>query len=243
MFSLRKIFGKSHIRQESGTFLLKLEQILGFAPRNLNLYREAFTHPSYSTGSGDSYERLEFLGDSVLGAVISHYLFQTAPDRDEGYLTKMRSKMVQREYLNQLGKELKLDQLLYTRTAEEHLGANINGNLFESLVGAVYLDRGYEDCMKFIKRKLIKPLDDVKKLENKVISYKSLLLEWTQKNKKSLHFETEEDETDKNNEKYFVSKLYIEGVLESKARETSKKKAEEKAAKRAFYRIENHFNN
>lgn len=240
MLSIREILKKSYLSKEDKTFLFEVEKIIGFPPRNIKLYREAFTHPLCvdSSSVSMSYERLEFLGDAILGAVISHYLFLNAPQKDEGYLTKMRSKMVQRDVLNRLGKELDLVSLLRFKVPRTQLGNNIYGNLFEALVGAIYLDKGYAESTKFIERKLIRFLDGIKNIENKVISYKSLIIEWSQKNKKNLLIEVEEEPSDTKAEKYFVSKLFVDGVLEAKARETSKKRAEEKASKRAFYKIE-----
>ncbi|GIZ14242.1 ribonuclease III [Capnocytophaga catalasegens] len=230
----------SRFRKKDGIFFIKLEKLLGFAPKNLRYYEEAFTHPAVKKAQGTphiSYERLEFLGDAVLGAVIAHYLFTEAPNENEGYLTKMRAKMVQRNYLNQIGEELKLKDFLKNENKPNLLGGNITGNLFEALVGAIYLDQGYQKATQFIYRVLINSHINIKELEGKIISYKSLLVEWSQKQHKTIVFETDQDYEYSSNIKYFVSKLIVNDKVFAKARDTSKKKAEEKTAKRAFFKI------
>ena len=137
-----------------GNFFLHLKKILGFKPKNRTLYLKAFTHRSMNIkdekGNPINYERLEFVGDAMLGAVIASFLFSEVPQGDEGYLTKMRSKVVSREHLNELGKELNLIDLVESKIPKNHFGENIHGNLFEELVGAIYLDRGFKYCEKFI---------------------------------------------------------------------------------------------
>ena len=146
----------------------------------------------------------------------------------------MRSKVVSREHLNELGKELKLIDIVTSRIPTENFGNNIHGNLFEALVGAIYLDKGYKACEKFIHKNVILPHVDISKLEGKVISYKSLLIEWCQKEKKTFNYEVYED-TGNDSLKHFSVKLSIDEKVISKGRATSKKKAEEKASKRAFF--------
>lgn len=187
-----------------------------------------------SKGDTVNYERLEFLGDAMLGSVIAHHLYSEVPGGDEGYLTKMRSKIVSREHLNELGKDLKLIDLVQSKIPKGQFGDNIHGNLFESIVGAIFLDRGYSYCEKFIHDKVIDPFVDIEKLEGKVISYKSLLIEWCQKEKKTFNYNVYED-TGNDEVKHFSVKLSIDNKVVSKARATSKKKAEEKASKRAFF--------
>jgi len=185
-------------------------------------------------GNPMNYERLEFLGDSMLGTIISKHLYKEVPAGDEGYLTKMRSKIVSRKHLNELGKDLGLLHYVESRIPKEHFGENIYGNVFEALIGAIYLDRGYNYCEKFIQSRVIDPYVDIEQLEGKVISYKSLLIEWCQKQKKDFQYEVYED-TGNDPVKHFAFKLWIDGRIMAKARATSKKKAEEKASKRAYY--------
>ncbi|AGC76401.1 ribonuclease III (Rnase III), double-stranded RNA binding motif protein [Nonlabens dokdonensis DSW-6] len=191
-------------------------------------------------GFPQSYERLEFLGDAILGAVIAEYIFNEVPSGDEGYLTKMRSKIVSREHLNELGQDFGLIKYAKTQVPTRNFGANIHGNLFEALVGAVYLDRGYVTCKKFICKKVVVPYVDIEKLEGKVISYKSLLIEWCQKHKKKFDYNTYED-SGADDVKHFSVKLTIDKKVISKARATSKKKAEEKASKRAYFALQDKF--
>ena len=228
--------------QDDGNFFLKLKTILGFKPKSKTLYLKAFTHRSMNIkdkkGNAINYERLEFVGDAMLSSVIAAYLFEKVPHGDEGYLTKMRSKVVSREHLNELGKDLNLIDLVQSRIPKANFGSNIHGNLFEALVGAIYLDKGYKTCEKFIYRRVINPHVDIETLEGKVISYKSLLIEWCQKEKNTFDYEVYED-TGKDELKHFSVKLSINEKVVSKARATSKKKAEEKASKRAFFAFQN----
>ncbi|WP_310594013.1 ribonuclease III [Flavobacterium sp.] len=234
---IKKIFSKSR-SLEDGIFFGTIEKILGFAPRNIDFYKKAFTHRSSNildeVGNPLNYERLEFLGDAMLSAVIAAHLFNEAPTGDEGYLTKMRSKIVSREHLNELGKDLNLVQFVESKVPVQHFGDNIHGNIFESLVGAIYLDKGYEFCEKFIQKRVIIPYVDIARLEGKVISYKSLVIEWCQKEKRQFHYDIFED-NGIDGERLFGVKLSIDEKVIAKARATSKKKAEEKASQRAYF--------
>ena len=191
-----------------------------------------------SEGNPINYERLEFLGDAMLGAVIASHLYIEVPSGDEGYLTKMRSKIVSREHLNELGKDLNLINLIESKISSTQFGDNIHGNLFEALVGAIFLDKGFKYCEKFIYKRVIIPYVDIAQLEGKVISYKSLLIEWCQKEKKTFNYNVYED-TGNDEVRHFSVKLSIDNKVVSKARATSKKKAEEKASKRAFFVFQN----
>ncbi|WP_299394300.1 ribonuclease III [uncultured Gelidibacter sp.] len=231
--------------KNNGNFFLQIQKIVGYKPKNKSLYVKAFTHRSMNVkdekGMALNYERLEFVGDAMLGAVIASYLYSEVPDGDEGYLTKMRSKVVSREHLNELGKELKLIDFVESKIPKNNFGSNIHGNLFEALVGAIFLDKGYKQCEKFIYKNVIDKHIDIETLEGKVISYKSLLIEWCQKEKKTFDYNVYED-TGNDNIKHFSVKLSIDGKIVAKARATSKKKAEEKASKRAFFAFQNKIN-
>lgn len=239
MASIKNIFNS---RAEShGDFFYEIRRILGFTPKDISIYLEAFTHRSTNEknreGHSQNYERMEFLGDAMLGAVIASHLYKMVPGGNEGYLTKMRSKVVSREHLNELGRDLQLINLVKTTIPSEQFGGNIHGNVFEALIGAIYLDRGYKYCEKFIYKRVITPYVDIEKLEGKVISYKSLFIEWCQKNKKPFKYLIYED-TGKDTLKHFAIKLQLDGVTVAKARATSKKKAEERASKRAYYKLQ-----
>ena len=237
MSILKKIFEKSR-PPEDGIFFSEIKKILGFAPMNLDYYKKAFTHRSSNktdvNGIPVNYERLEFLGDAMLSSVIAAHLFSQVPSGDEGYLTKMRSKIVSREHLNELGRDLNLTRFIESKIPIANFGENIHGNIFEALVGAIYLDRGYNYCEKFIRKRVIVPYVDIAKLEGKITSYKSLLIEWCQKEKKSFHYNVFED-NGIDGQRFYGVKLSIDGKVIAKARATSKKKAEEKASHRAYF--------
>jgi len=226
-------------------FKNELAKMLGFNPKDLSIYNKAFTHSSIkkfnSQGKPINYERLEFLGDAVISTVIADFLFKKAPLGDEGYLTQMRSKIVSRVYLNEIGKSLNLLQFVKSAVNKERYGDNIYGNVFEALVGAIYIDCGFKYCLKFIHNKLITPYIDINELEHKITSYKSLLIEWCQKEKKEIKFDIFDDSGNDQTKHYSV-KLFIDGEFIAKGRDTSKKKAEEKAAHRSFYSLQNKIN-
>ena len=230
----------SHSKKD-GDFFLGVSKILGFKPRKIGVYKKAFLHRSVNRkdkqGNPQNYERLEFLGDAMLGTIISKHLYNEVPAGDEGYLTKMRSKIVSRKHLNELGKDLGLIDFVESRIPKTHFGDNIHGNVFEALVGAIYLDRGYKYCEKFISNRVIKPYVDIEQLEGKVISYKSLVIEWCQKQKKEFKYQLYED-TGKDPLRHFAVKLSIDNKVMAKARATSKKKAEEKASRRAYFALQ-----
>lgn len=222
-------------------FFISMKKILGYKPKNLDFYKEAFTHSSLKRinkkGYPINYERLEFLGDAVLGSVIANYLFKKMPSADEGTLTQMRSKIVSREHLNELGRDLGLKKFVDSSIPSQNFGDNIYGNLFEAFIGAIHLDKGYSFCEKFIYRNVIEPYVDLEKLEGKITSYKSVLIEWCQKHRKKIRYQVYED-TGNDTLKHFSVKLFVDNELVSKGRATSKKKAEEIASKRAYYKLQ-----
>lgn len=219
-------------------FCVKIKPVLGFTPMDISHYEVAFTHPSLQVKTDEgltlSYERLEYLGDAMLGSIIAHHLYEAYPEKDEGFLTQMRSKIVSRAHLNDLGQDLGLIDFLNTKTSKEKLGSNIHGNLLEALIGAIYLDRGYDYCFKFIHKKIIDVHVDIERLENKISSYKGHVIEWCQKTKRKIQIKSFED-TGNQNVKYFSAEVWIDNELIAKGRSTSKKRAEETAAKRAYY--------
>jgi|TARA_Y100000385_G_scaffold53449_1_gene50880 ribonuclease-3 len=218
-----------------------LEPILGFKPKKIHYYERAFTHRSTNKkdeiGNPFNYERLEYVGDAILGAVVAHYLYVSILDANEGYLTKMRSKIVSRSHLNEIGKGLHLISLLDSKLENSKFGDNIHGNLFEALVGAVFLDRGYSMSEKFIFDSVIDPHVDINQLEGKVISYKSLMVEWCQKEKKRIKYTRCHDEG-VDEVKHFSVTLEIDGKIIAKARATSRKKAEEKVSQRGYFALQ-----
>ena len=230
------------LAQKDGDFFIEIKRITGFKPKNTEIYKQAFIHRSLNKkdalGHPINYERLEFLGDSILSTVISNHLFKEAPFGDEGYLTKMRSKIVSRNHLNSLGKGLELLKQVRSKIPKHQFGENIHGNVFEALIGAIYLDLGYHKCERFIHDKVIQPHVDIEELEGKVISYKSLFIEWCQKHKIDFNYDVYEDNGN-DALKHFGVRLSIHNKVIAKARATSKKKAEEKASQRAYYVLQN----
>ncbi|MGG8496391.1 ribonuclease III [Tenacibaculum sp. TC6] len=232
--------------KEDENFYYELKELLNFKPIKLKYYKKAFTHRSLklvdSNGNPVNYERLEFLGDAILGTVIASYLYKKVPDGDEGYLTQMRSKVVSREHLNALGKDLDLLKFVKSNVASNQISENIHGNIFEALVGAIYLDRGYNYCHQFIYEQVILPYVDIERLEGKISSYKGYIIEWCQKNKKKYSFDSYED-TGNQDKKHFSVRVTIDGVMIAKGRATSKKKAEEIASKRVYYAMQDKMKN
>lgn len=233
---IRKIvqpFSKQDVNLHS-----ELKKLLNFSPRKIHTYTKAFTHRSIQMtdlkGSPINYERLEFLGDSILGSVIAAYLYKKVPTGSEGYLTQMRSKIVSREHLNELGKDLNLIRFVKSNIDRANIGDNIHGNIFEALIGAIFIDKGYNFCQKFIYKNVILPYVDIAKLEGKITSYKGLIIEWCQKQKKKYRFDTYED-SGNDPVKHFSVKISIDGEQIAKGRATSKKKAEEQASKRVYF--------
>ncbi|MDX6745443.1 ribonuclease III [Polaribacter sp. PL03] len=233
---IRKIV-QSHSKEDTELHN-ELKKLLNFSPRKINKYKKAFTHRSIQkvdkNGIPINYERLEFLGDSILGSVIAAYLYKKVPTGSEGYLTQMRSKIVSREHLNELGKDLNLIRFVKSNIDQTNVGDNIHGNIFEALIGAIYLDKGYNFCQKFIYQNVIVPYVDIEKLEGKITSYKGLIIEWCQKQKKKYSFDTYED-SGNDPVKHFSVKISIDGEQIAKGRATSKKKAEEQASKRVYF--------
>jgi ribonuclease-3 len=228
-------------KQKNEGFDADIKKLLKFAPKKISYYQKAFTHRSLKEvdekGDPVNYERLEFLGDAMLGSIIASYLYKKVPKGTEGYLTQMRSKIVSREHLNELGKDLNLIRFVRSNIIQENIGDNIYGNIFEALIGAIYLDRGYNYCKRFIYENVIIPYVDIAKLEGKITSYKGLIIEWCQKQKKQYVFDTYEDSGNENI-KHFSVKISINGVVVAKGRATSKKKAEEQASKRVYFAMQ-----
>lgn len=227
--------------KEDEIFYYELKKLLNFKPVKLSHYKKAFTHRSLKLvdkkGRPINYERLEFLGDAILGSVMASYLYKKAPEGDEGYLTQMRSKVVSREHLNTLGKDLNLIRFVKSNIAPEHISNNLYGNIFEALIGAIYLDRGYNYCLEFIYKEVVLPYVNIERLEGKISSYKGYVIEWCQKNKKKYKFESFEDSGNQA-KKHFSITLHINDKVTGKGRATSKKKAEEIAAKRAYFAMQ-----
>lgn len=219
-----------------------LKNILGFYPDNITLYKLAFRHSSAAKnikkGVKDSNERLEFLGDSVIGTVVADYLFKKFPYKDEGFLTKMRSKMVSRAKHNQVAMKLGLNQLIEANN--DRFGSkpsSINGDAYEALIGAIYLDKGYKFAQKFILNRIINVHIDMDEVETKEVDFKSKFIEWAQKEKKEFEYETVVDGTTVP-DKQFVLNLLVEGEIVGHAQHLSKKRAEQLASEDACKKLD-----
>lgn len=230
----RKTKNTSSLSKKDKDFQKKIISIIHHPVHNLEHYRQAFSLKNTKRKLSKEHERLEFLGDAILGSIISSYLYKTYQEGNEGYLTQMKSKIVSRENLNQLGDNLALKEIIQTEKVGS-LSTHISGNLFEALIGAIYLDVGYQDCEKIVLKHLFTP-EQINKLENKIASYKGLILEWAQKNKHQLQFTTEEEDHPTENN-FFRSKITFNKEVIANACDSSKKKAEEKTAQRAFYTL------
>lgn len=212
-----------------------LFRILGFYPHNIDYYKIAFAHKSQAfrdkNGKPLNNERLEFLGDAVLESVISDILFHHFEKRHEGFLTATRSKIVQRESLNRLAKEMGIDKLIQTATRNTSPHSHLGGNAFEALMGAIYLDKGYKTCQKFVQKQILGRLMDLDGVANKEVNFKSKLLEWCQKNKLKQDFIMHLEDNDKQQEPLFHCTVVIESLEFGYGKGHSKKEAQQQAAR------------
>jgi len=212
--------------------------LLGFVPGNLSLYRLAFRHKSVAQsvkkGVKNSNERLEFLGDAVLGSVVAEVLFKLYPFEDEGFLTELRSKIVNRVNLNQLARKLGFEQLIQydNRMVNSTRQSSLLGDAFEALVGAVYLDKGYDFTRNFLVNHIIKSHIDIHRLEQTETNFKSKLIEWCQRHGKDITFELIENKEGESN-KLFTVQASIDGEIMGTGKEFNKKNAEKMAAEKA----------
>ena len=233
----RKLLAYSRLLGTNKEFKRKLREILGFYPSDLSLYQVALTHKSASyTHNGErvNNERLEFLGDSILDAVISDYLYKIYPNEREGFLTEMRSKIVNGEKLKELAIQIKLDQFIIQKNAVPAPSGRIFEDAFEALIGAIYIDKGYWRVQEFINDKIIQKHIDFQLLETINLNYKSQLIEWSQKTKCPIEFFSLIDESDS---QYFISSIKLENQIIGTGKGNSKKEAEQNAAQQALIHL------
>ncbi|MCD8236742.1 MAG: ribonuclease III [Prevotellaceae bacterium] len=220
---------------------MRLHRILGFYPHNIRIYQQALRHKSASSMGGPhvNNERLEFLGDAVLGAVVADILFRHYGNKQEGYLTTLRSKLVKRETLNQLAVQIGLDKLVLCSdsVAPGHHN-HINGNAFEAFFGAIYLDRGYDYCMKFMKERTFQHYINIENVAKREENFKSKLIEWCQKYQLTFNFEitSERYEADSSTP-IFCSEAKVEDTVCGKGEGFSKKESHQNAAREAVMLI------
>jgi ribonuclease III len=227
-------FDKSPGKSQDKKLVSAIKTITGFSPGNLSLYRLATLHSSRAkdvNGFRESNERLEYLGDAILGAAVADYLFKKYPFQDEGFLTEIRSRIVNRESLNQLARKLGLQSIVLYDAKNTQLQQVILGNTLEAVVGAVYLDKGYLRSKKFVIDKLIQPYFDLDMVISSDTNFKSKVIEWSQRNGKSVRFEILEMKRNRNT-KEFTSQVFINDEPAGKGFGASKKKAEQDAAQK-----------
>lgn len=230
-----KLYTSKHRKE-----LIALKNLFGFVPGNYSLYRLALRHKSMASdinnkGIKNSNERLEFLGDAILGAVVAEVLFKKFPYKDEGFLTEMRSKMVNRNHLNQLSKKLGIADMIDYDARISNMGnknSSLFGDAFEAVIGAIYLDKGYAFTRQFIIQRILQPHVDIDQLEQTESNFKSRLLEWAQREGKEITFELLDERT-AGQSKLFTVRVLLNGEEVGVGQDFSKKNAEKNAAEKA----------
>ena len=216
-------------------------EMTGFYPRHIEYYKLALMHKSASMrnakGRPLNNERLEFLGDAILDAVVGDIVFRHFEGKREGFLTNTRSKLVQRETLGRLAQEMGLLQLIQSSDHSTSHNSYMGGNAFEALVGAIYLDRGYDACMLFMKKRILKQLINIDKVAYKEVNFKSKLLEWTQKNRVRMEFRQVSQSKDDSGSPVFETVTIIEGIEGCKGKGYSKKESQQLASKDTLQRL------
>ena len=206
---------KLPFRKEKELYL-SLYNIIGVLPHNLSFYKTALLHKSVARrndkGKPVNNERLEFLGDAILDAIVGDIVYEHFPGKREGFLTNTRSKIVQRETLNKLANDLGITRLILSSGHSQSHNSYLGGNAFEALVGALYLDHGYTACMKFMKKQILGELINIDKVAYKEVNFKSKLIEWTQKHKICLEFKPLSFGKDKEGSPTFSFQVVLEGI-------------------------------
>lgn len=218
-----------------------LQQIIGFYPRDISLYKLALMHKSMfrrnEKGRPLNNERLEFLGDAILDAAAGDIVYRHFPGKREGFLTNTRSKLVQRETLNRLAQDMGLTQLILSNGRTQSHNSYMGGNAFEALVGAIYLDRGYDACMRFMQQRILREMINIDKVAYKEVNFKSKLIEWSQKNRVKLDFKLLSQEKDKTGSPVFKYTVRIEGIEGNTGTGYSKKESQQMASKLTLARL------
>ena len=213
---------------------MSLYTILGFYPRNIELYQMALSHKSIhfknKKGKPVNNERLEFLGDAILDAIVGDIVYKHFPGKREGFLTNTRSKLVQRETLNKIAQEIGLSRLIYSSGRNFSHNSYMAGNAFEALIGALYLDRGYNLCMRFMQKKILTKMVNIDTVAYKEVNFKSRLIEWAQKNKMTIAFNLLEQKKDDEGNPVFKYCVVIEGIKCNSASGFSKKESQQLAS-------------
>lgn len=223
-------------------FYFKLVRLLGFLPRRSSYYRLAFLPKSATTGGGREMiinnERLEYLGDAVLDAIVADYLFTKFPDADEGLMTKLRARIVKRKHLDHIAKRMEIPALIRSGILPGNKSKHLYGNTLEALIGAIYLDRGYKKARKFFSKRIMQKHIDLKQVVKKDPDFKSRIIEWAQKNKVEVVFESIEEHASGQKSPSFISTILLNGKEQGTGRGTAKKEAEQRAAREALAAID-----
>ena len=217
-----------------------LYNILGFYPHDIKHYKLALMHKSImrkEKGKPINNERLEFLGDAILGAVVGDIVYTHFQGKREGFLTNTRSKIVQRDTLNKLAQEMGLNNLIMTSGHNSSHNSYLGGNTLEALIGAIYLDKGYNACMKFVQKRILSKLINLDKVAYKEVNFKSKLIEWCQKNRVEIEYQLVEQKKDSDGNPTFIYQVLIEGVEGCKGNGYSKKESQQLASKLTLQRL------
>lgn len=217
-------------------FAQDLLTLTGISPKNIAIYKQAFLHSSVSGEASINNERLEYLGDAILDAVISEILFIRFPKKKEGFLTEMRSKMVSRKMLGEIARNMGIQEMITHNNIVITNSSSVLGNALEALIGAIYIDAGFHNCKRFILEKIIKPHVDINRLKETQINFKSKLVEWSQKNNRQLEFVII-DEKDLKTHRIFTSAIMIDKMEAGKGEGPNKKSAENQAARKALLHL------
>lgn len=216
-------------------------RITGFYPRDINIYKQALLHKSSSIknekGRLLNNERLEFLGDAILDAVVADIVYKKFEKKREGFLTNTRSKIVQRETLNHIAEQIGLDKLVKFTTRQSSHNSYMGGNAFEALIGAIYLDRGYRACKKFMEERIISQYLDIDKISRKEVNFKSKLIEWSQKNKFQIDFNLVNQSLDDELNPIFNTQILVENIPAGTGKGYSKKESQQEAAHETLNKI------
>ena len=231
---------KLPFRKEKELFS-SLYSILGFYPRNIEYYKQALMHKSIrkrnDKGRPLNNERLEFLGDAILDAAVGYIVYQHYEGKREGFLTNTRSKLVSRDTLGKLANEMGLGNLLVSAGHSNSHNSYVEGNAFEALVGAIYLDRGYDACLEFFEKQILGKYINLDKVAFKEVNFKSKLLEWSQKNRVRLEYRMLKQNKDENGNSIFSFQVLLEGIKGEKGTGYSKKEAQQQASKDTLQRL------
>ena len=231
---------KLPFRKEKELFS-SLYKILGFYPHNIAYYRQALVHKSIGKrndkGKPLNNERLEFLGDAMLDAAVGYIVYRHYEGKREGFLTNTRSKLVSRETLGKLANEMGLSQLILSAGHSNSHNSYVGGNAFEALIGAIYLDRGYDACMWFFENRVLGKYINLDKVAYKEVNFKSKLLEWSQKNRVRMEYRLMKQKKDDNGSPIFSFVVVLEGIEGEKGSGYSKKEAQQLASKETLQRL------